>query len=86
MTKRAVSKGGRDDEPDQLYRCYAEDGRLLYVGINFDAPDAPPPGKVASIRIEHFATCEEAVAAARAAIVCEEPLYNVTLPPGGGGH
>jgi hypothetical protein len=75
----------QEPKESQLYRCYAEEGRLLCVGISFDTGDHLPASwlrEVATVRVEHFATREEAVAAARAAIVCEAPLYNVTLPPG----
>jgi hypothetical protein len=76
----------------QLYRCYAEDGCLLYVGISYDAMHRLHGGhrlsgswfrELATVRVEHFPTREEAVAAEKAAIGREAPLYNVTVPRGG---
>jgi predicted GIY-YIG superfamily endonuclease len=77
-----------DEEPASrcaLYRFYAIDGTLLYIGITQELPtrlrthDRKQPWycKVARITVEHFATRVEALEAEAAAIRAEGPLYNV---------
>jgi len=67
-----------------LYRFYDHTDVLLYVGISADLPSRmqnhrrkkPWWALVHHIGIEHFDTRKEAMAAEKAAIQTEEPLYN----------
>ena len=69
-----------------LYRFFADDGTLLYVGITLDpgrrwkehAGDKPWWHEVASTTIERFPGRASVEAAERAAIITERPRYNVT--------
>lgn len=68
-----------------LYRLHNADGALLYVGITSTVTERmathertkPWWSEVASIDIEYFATRQAALAAERAAIVSEQPRYNL---------
>jgi len=71
--------------PTTLYRLYDASGQLLYLGIT-----SSPTGRftthacekvwwdeIATIRLEHYETRKEALAAESAAIVVEAPLHNM---------
>jgi excisionase family DNA binding protein len=72
-----------------VYRFYAADGRLLYVGITSSASSrlAQHAGdkdwfpEVARATFEHHATREDALAAEREAIVAERPVHNLRHSP-----
>jgi len=74
-----------------LYRFWAADGTLLYIGLTMNPPTrfkAHSKDKewwllVASVTFEHFPTRDALVAAERAAIEQERPVHNVTYnrPP-----
>jgi predicted GIY-YIG superfamily endonuclease len=80
-------------KPWTVYRFFASDGALLYVGVTgqwkrrLGAHQGASPwfGQVAAAELEHYATREEAAAREAALIVAEEPRHNrrrvVTLPP-----
>lgn len=70
--------------PHALYRFFDSAGRLLYVGITTDlarwrghATGKPWWREVASATIEHLPCQEAAVAAERAAILAEQPVWNL---------
>lgn len=71
--------------PTTLYRLFDTEGALLYVGIAGNPgrrweqhrKDKPWWGDVASTRLEHFATREEAAAAELEAIRTEDPRHNI---------
>lgn len=73
-------------ETTSLYRFYAADGALLYVGITRTllgrlkqhSGDKPWFTEVSSITTEHLDSRERALAAEKAAIIAERPRYNVT--------
>ncbi len=79
------------ERPHTLYRFFAEDGALLYVGITADLParfgrhrDGKPWwSTVANITVEHFEDRRSVLAAEKAAIEAERPLYNTQH---NGGH
>ncbi len=68
-----------------LYRFFAADGQLLYIGITIDVASRwldHAKGKkwwreVKSATIEHYSTREEAAAAEESAIRSEKPLWNI---------
>jgi hypothetical protein len=68
-----------------LYRHFAADGALLYVGISaFPTERAHQHNcrahwatSIARIEVDHFDTREDAIAAERLAIATERPLHNV---------
>lgn len=68
-----------------LYRFYAEDGTLLYVGITSRGPERWRDheefrtwwSRVASSRVEHFPDRPAAATAELDAIRTEQPVYNV---------
>lgn len=72
-------------EPHVLYRCYASDNALLYVGISKHWPDRMIQhrrdkhwfGDVTKVEVEHYADRDTALAAERAAIQKERPQHNV---------
>lgn len=74
-----------DSSPTTLYRLYAADGALLYVGIagnpgrRFEQhrKDKPWWGDVATTHLQHFPTREEAMAAELEAIRTEHPAHNI---------
>ncbi len=71
--------------PQTLYRFYAADEVLLYIGITNDAgtrwrDHAKLKGwwrEVATIKVEHFDTRADVEAAERAAIRAERPVHNI---------
>ncbi|WP_062434940.1 GIY-YIG nuclease family protein [Herbidospora daliensis] len=71
--------------PTSLYRLFAADGSLLYVGIGGNPgrrfeqhrSDKPWWGDVASMTIEHHPTREAALAAELQAIKTENPRHNI---------
>lgn len=73
------------DEPTTVYRFYDSDSRLLYVGVSKQIPirlrshnsEKPWWLDAAWLTFEHFASRPEALAAEAAAIVAEDPLYNI---------
>lgn len=84
MRVRRPSKSIDFSRRTALYRLFDTEGRLLYVGIAFN-PDSRWAGHsaskswwtdVAEKRVEWHETRSEAVAAERAAIATELPLYN----------
>lgn len=82
MTRYTSSQSHR---PAHLYRCFSGDGRLLYIGVSSDcharfaSHDQKSPwwGEVARVELTHFELRHLAMDAERAAIVAENPLYNV---------
>lgn len=70
-----------------LYRAYAKDGTLLYIGISampqprFDQHRNTSPwyGQMASHTLEWFKTRKVAMAAESAAVKAEKPIYNRQL-------
>jgi hypothetical protein len=90
---REVAAGTRVPEeiskPTELYRHFAADGSLLYVGISHSTARrlqqhrifAPWFKKIARIDVQHFETREAARAAEKQAIVTERPLHNVADKP-----
>ncbi len=73
-----------DDHDTILYRFFAADGFLLYIGITDQGPqrwarhatDKPWWWEVAAITLTHFVTRDEAVQAERQAIAIEHPAHN----------
>jgi len=73
-----------------IYRHYAIDGTLLYVGISISALARTAQhrdtsgwyGRIAIITVEWLDTRLDAEAAEAAAIMKEQPLYNVSRPFG----
>lgn len=73
------------ERPHALYRFFAEDGELLYVGITSNparrfaqhGSDKEWWEEVAEIRMERLPSREAVLAAERAAIIAERPRYNV---------
>lgn len=71
--------------PTSLYRLFAADGSLLYVGIGgnpgrrFEQHRTNKPwwGDVASMTLEHHPTREAAIAAELQAIKAENPRHNI---------
>ena len=71
--------------PTSLYRHFAADGTLLYVGISLSWPARTKAHahnsrwfeRVARVEIEHFATREAALIAEREAIKREKPRFNI---------
>ena len=67
-----------------VYRFYAHDGRLLYVGMTskggarwMDHANVQPWwGDVAIVKVEHLPTRDDAVQAEQRAIRDEHPLHN----------
>jgi predicted GIY-YIG superfamily endonuclease len=68
-----------------LYRHFAKDGALLYVGISLSWPKRTKSHargsrwftQITSVTMEHFPTREAALDAERAAIIAEKPKHNV---------
>jgi predicted GIY-YIG superfamily endonuclease len=79
------------DRAHALYRFYADDGALLYVGITLDPgarwrahrDDKPWWHEVASVTVESHSSRETVLAAERTAIMSEKPRYNVVHNRGG---
>lgn len=75
----------RDSTHTSLYRLFAEDGALLYVGIagnpgrRFEQhrSDKPWWGHVALTTVEHYRSRESAMVAELAAIRSEHPRHNI---------
>lgn len=66
-----------------LYRCYSEDGRLLYVGVTSNLPQRLATHRkswwgwqLVTHTVERFQTQAEAMAAEKVAIVAERPRFN----------
>lgn len=70
---------------DFLYRHFAADGELLYAGISLSWPTrtkshvrgSPWFDQVAEVKIEKFATRQQALQAEKEAIKTEKPRFNV---------
>lgn len=70
-----------------LYRAFAADGTLLYVGISNSVSRRVSQherekawwGEVKSITLEHYPSRAGAVAAERGAILTEAPEHNIAL-------
>lgn len=68
-----------------LYRCFAADGSLLYVGVTGHikkrfkqhAVKSAWWGDVAKVEAERYSERDAALAAERKAIVAEQPLHNI---------
>lgn len=75
----------------ELYRHYAKDGTLLYIGVSLSAINRLSQHRYASkwfksistVTIEHFETREECEVAEVIAINTEKPLFNVVTKRGG---
>ena len=68
----------------QLYRCYAVDGALLYVGVSYSTVvrfakhrKTGWSGSVGNIKVEMFPTRQAALTAELIAIRDERPRFNV---------
>ena len=78
------ASGGGVTRPCSLYRHFSATDELLYVGISLSAVARLGQherhsgwfGSIASVKVEHFDTREEALAAEKAAIQGEDPLHN----------
>lgn len=74
-----------DQGPTQLYRHFDANGKLLYIGISLSALHRLAGHKehshwfrdIARVEIETYPTRAEALKAERAAILAEQPLYNI---------
>lgn len=82
--------GEMGEKPTALYRFFAADNRLLYVGIThrlngrLSAHKRDKPWQeVARIELEHYPTREQALAAEERAIKSEKPAWNVVHSGGG---
>ena len=82
-------RGIAERENTSLYRCYDEHGALLYVGVarSFILRLRQHEGKtwwldVADVKVEHFASREDALRAEAIAISSEGPAYNVAQNAG----
>lgn len=96
VARRWQAKAVMEWKPDNrsrstsLYRHFDKDGALLYVGISLSAirrmgqhrMESRWFDRVATIKVEHFATREEARTAERAAIKSENPKFNVKMKNG----
>lgn len=68
-----------------LYRAFDAEGTLLYVGISGSvvrrlaehSKDKEWWSEVTDVKVEHFATRADAIAAEAVAISCESPRHNV---------
>jgi predicted GIY-YIG superfamily endonuclease len=74
------------DRPQALYRFFATDGALLYIGISLNPghrwkqhqADKPWWTEVATITVEHHDSRQSVAEAERMAIKAERPRYNMT--------
>lgn len=81
-----ASANGQPGERTALYRIYDDAGVLLYIGITNSVPlrwnghQAVQPwwGELRSLTVEWHETRAKAEAAEKAAILAEQPKYNVT--------
>ncbi len=71
-----------------VYRHFADDGALLYVGVSlsavmrlYDHRQSKWWGKIAKVTIEKYQTREEAFRAEKRAIIDEAPQYNLDRNP-----
>ena len=70
-----------------LYRHFDSEGRLLYVGISYNAlarlsqheNDKPWADDICSVTIQHFESRNLAIEAECAAIKKEKPLHNIIM-------
>jgi DNA-binding transcriptional regulator YiaG len=72
------------DVPTDLYRLFDDSNQLLYVGTSNAGPNRWKQEmekgwwpQVTWAKVEHFATCTEALRAETVAIRTEKPLYNI---------
>jgi hypothetical protein len=73
----------------ELYRHYDADGKLLYVGISLSAvirlaahkETSEWFNKIVQVKIERFPTRKMALVAEQAAILTENPEYNIAGKP-----
>jgi len=74
-----------EHRPHILYRFYNPAGDLLYIGITMDPPSRFRQhrdvkawwAEITNVTFEHFPSRAAVVAAERAAIEAEQPLFNV---------
>lgn len=84
LARRRAVREKKARTPTQLYRHYDADGELLYVGISVDFMKRLRQhgrvsewfGRIASVRVEHFASRRDAESAEAVAIKRERPLFN----------
>ena len=75
-------------DPMALYRLYAQDGTLLYIGITHSlrnrfashAQDKPWWSQVAKKTVTWHGSREEVLAAEASAIQAEDPVHNIIRP------
>ena len=68
----------------KLYRHFAEDGTLLYIGVSSEIGrrqakhlwGSPWANQIARIEIENYPTREAALLAEKTAVTAEKPLHN----------
>lgn len=73
-----------DPLPFYLYRHYAKDGTLLYVGVSLSAAErlhqhmtkSPWAREIDTIKVQTFSDKAEALDAEKKAIILERPLWN----------
>jgi predicted GIY-YIG superfamily endonuclease len=83
-----------ETQPHALYRFFAADGTLLYIGLTANpgtrwkshAAEKPWWLNVVKVTVEHFPTRSAVIEAERNAIQGERPLHNVTHNRDGGAH
>lgn len=79
-----MGKANGDGGETVVYRCFDEEGRLLYVGVSYSIflrlgqhnDRAPWMHYAVTIKLERFPTREAAEAAEAAAILGEDPVWN----------
>lgn len=84
-TNRIVTEIASAGQPNTLYRFYAPDGALLYIGITKDLGTRLKAHnrqkdwfvEVADVKLEHFPSRDAVEAAERAAIANENPRWNI---------
>jgi predicted GIY-YIG superfamily endonuclease len=86
--KSAAERYAETKKPCQLYRNFAADGSLLYVGISKNATRRGYVHKseshwgdlVAKTTVENYPTRDAAAEAERRAITFEKPIFNQLRP------